>query len=1366
MDVESNYGVKALTKDLLSNLTATDNTGSNNFWGPVIEKGGKYYVTSLKENVNPVDAYYASQGDNFNYEDYYGVSMVIDKSVNPDDAERVIRNYDHSKKASESKVDDVSQYLKEVESATGKEVGYVDLKEDNKLDLYNVDGDELITDTTMKKRDDPNSVNQYDVLDVVNKVGVTKKVSATDKLDDENKAVIENYLSDASGLKDVEIIKNDKGEYVAISKETTIVDGKEVVETKELVIFSKDATLQEAINDVNKLLNEEEDLLKKAKRRQGLKTYKLSPDQVITIDVLAFEQIQKTNKNAGDLVKEAKTNYKPAFTEKLLAEYNSLSGANKTTTKLNESIKLITSLNSSIQYSLKIYENVDNHLAVILNSVISEIFAINSKSIKKINEEYGSNYKDREKALDDLIDNLTNRLDGLKKEYTDIATLFNGIGYGFNLFDFDNSRFVRVDGKSKNNFDYVLPYSNLNKVFELIEKNDLITKLKAYSEGKSWKESGLSEVYRNLPGVMDDIPDDKQDKLYENTFLKRYLSCQFLNSKEKKTLNQGFYTTSASVLNMSDEDVNVLKSHMAKQLEQYNTDLNIILGDKANKKLSSKDLADFYKTDIESYEQNIATTSTTIQSYKQYKLLMPYDAEMQGDLYLEYLTQDYNDLNLEKECPELIGKIQYMSQQEIALYCMYKGIKLKNQANPKLANDKTDKAKADGYLNAMDDLLNRRKGYEEAVLRFQSYNGNPFSLLASAKDGFTDGLEGFFRSIANAFAADGKPDATDYRDLYFMSMLKDDKSILEGIDGVDKLSSAEKAVLKRNYSTWKGVGSAIIPTAASFIPTVGSTVSRTLWFASSFGSSRESALQQGAGGAEALLYSGLSALTSTAMNKLMSGIAGLNGQAPPQSVSQFLLSMGKQGGRVTAGMFVDSIYRSAILGTPVDLSKIPSEAFDAAITGALTAGLMNGMTKLSIKLADGLVFKFSDKYNSYAELKADIENQFKNSDLGQKLERLKAIGGSLWDRESVKYKDSIVGKWLKSSDDPNKKSDHMNMTEDAEKILGPNIKLKDNQSLIFDTKRKDYYIIDNNNGTELKVPAGWLNTREGDMHIVPTDEQYEFGAKLRYGDDAVNELRYYRLANNGTELSYYRFARNEIPNLLNKNYGVSLEEAQKIAYKFRFISGREEWLKLMESRGYSREVASNIAGIHCRSDGQNYVWLNFEEMTEGDIKHNTIHEYLHAVGRLGTASGLNESTTEKLATDISVQKGYVTGSNAYRNGVEAVEKLMNSNIPGLEREDFLRAYFNTNSESDLRQTVDGIMGNGYYDNDLKPAFDLMKGKVSLNLKDANTLNNSVNNIINKYNGVNGVELEPTFETPSHFLDTTLETTLETTLPTM
>ena len=1428
MNDESNYGINTLTKDKIEALTTYTTGQDSGYWGPVIEKEGKYYITTLKEGVDVVDLYNASVNGTYKYEDYYNVTMVIDKSMSPDNAKSIINNCDKTLKTTNYDINKISQYIKEVESATGREVEILNLGYDSKVDISLVDQEgnkQEVKKVEIIERNDSNVINKYDVKNVLEQVGTEKKYTGDERLNDENKEVVENYLNQITGNNNIKIRQDDDGNFVATANVKKIVDGKEVHEEEIIIRFGKNPTLGEAINQISEDYKNTKSVDEFKKDNKSNRLKHRSESGKIFIDVNSFNQVTSSNTNAKGILDSCKGKYSSGcLTDKLLMAHNSIVGENPTS-RISSISNLIGTLNKNIKYSLKAYENIDHNLGLIINSIISEIFAMDLYKNNETKEFYDSSVDEREKILESIIDNLAARIDELKVEYEkkypsglvnldeNVSNLIIGIG---NAFNFTNDSEIEKNG---------IPGLSLLNTINFIEQNDLLSKMTNYANGQNWQSSGLAKIYYDRFNITKDLDvyDENDHIMRENEFLKKYIKNQNFDDNSSLEVTRQIMTSSPALYRVNDSELNEIKAHMKEQLNKLRSYSGTILNNENGKEevLNSIDLIKYYANDCVSYEDAITTASNTKRNYEMYQKIMPYEADMQGNIYLEYLTQDYSKLDVDNLLPELGDNIKYMSQSEIALYCMYKGIKIDNPTFSATLNKNEENA--DNYLLAITDLINQRHGLEDAVLRLEDYNnwinnggvGGLNAFLKSGADGFSDGIEGFFDGITNCFLNDGEKSFRDYRNTYMLSLLDSNGENILDFD----MDSNVKSILKRNYSVFKSVGNMVIPTLASFVPTVGPYASKVLYGLSSFGNSVEIARQGGSDATVAYLYGGVSTLSNLAMNKLMSGIAGLNGNlTPPKGALESLMAMGKQGTRATAGVYVDALWRSTILGQPVDFSNLSEEAFDTAINGMLAAAALNGTTKLSIKLADGFVYHFGDKYNNYQDLlKAntiDLKEEFKNSELYQRLKLSRFVGGDKWEKTSLKYDKTIVGKWLREEDNESKDA-LIDLTEDAESVL--KYKLKSGEKLIYDNNTKNYFIYDEKSGGALTVPGSFMSDREGAMDIkLTSSEQLLLNIKQNMGriyeikdgklvinseyadkfyhknadgstyidsellsylankldvsndlnqksvdgltlselalvasglDDFlkqdnnslynhtskqnINVLKYMNQfinadSNQSRDMLYY--ANHDLIEVIKNTFGeIDGSDVDELIGTFQYYSDKSKWIDYVVSKGFTNEQAEFIEGLH-EINGTNNILISDIDTA----KHSTNHEAMHGLGFVDP-SGLDEILTEYAAIIISRSLDNYT-MEAYSQGVVPFTSLVDYNISGLTSDKWLNTYFVTHDLSDIKNTIDSLMGEGYFDNKFIPALDTVTVKNGETNYDVTPIE-VVNEIINENSGV-------------------------------
>ena len=92
-----NYGLNTLTVDKVKETLYSDLTPIG-YWGPIVEKNGKYYISVLKDTkANYVDIYDAQYSPDFNeqeyYDKYYSVGLVVDKSMSQEELDKLIYNF-------------------------------------------------------------------------------------------------------------------------------------------------------------------------------------------------------------------------------------------------------------------------------------------------------------------------------------------------------------------------------------------------------------------------------------------------------------------------------------------------------------------------------------------------------------------------------------------------------------------------------------------------------------------------------------------------------------------------------------------------------------------------------------------------------------------------------------------------------------------------------------------------------------------------------------------------------------------------------------------------------------------------------------------------------------------------------------------------------------------------------------------------------------------------------------------------------------------------------------------------------------------------------------------------------------------------
>lgn len=1013
---------------------------------------GEKYVFEVEEiensglNVpNPTKKYFITRNNR--------IVAIVDSDMKQSEVESILLsslksspNFEYN----EANHEIIGNFVREIQRDTKKKVDSVVLNNDKGVYEVVLDGEKYTIPYTengsISARDVIAKANEADEIANANKV----TYNVNEELNEKNKSYLENYYSELykEGLNnaDVQVKKNSDGSYSLFINDV------------EKVKFAKGTTLSEALYESNNILNNG-DALSAANnngRSSGFNT-RNGYNYQVNINPNDYIQVQNNYNQAKNGFAECKGTYNTGmFTDKLLAAYNTLVGAGENVNpqnRINKTTELLNNIITNINYSLQAYYNIDRDMGIILNSVIEEIFNINSYHEPIEGEEDFGNlsYEERVERVETLIKNIDTQLKELQDEYEKTyghgvrftgreASFYLTMVHAFNLGD-------KINISSWENQDTALIHlDDLESLTKFAKENNLFEKLKSYSEGKSWKESGLSELNDHILGWKTNNYDDGDN---EQEFLNTYLLYQdeFSSSiYDKYGQNSIYDLTSDNSQNIIKE----IKSHLYEDL-LYTKTVDYNEDETPNKKVNLFELIDYYSEDEQRMRDDINALSCTLYNYKQYQKLMPFEEEMKSEKFLNYLIQDWSKAKPVTNQHDL----QYLTQKEISLYFMY------------IKTGREDVAKE--YIEAMKDLIHQRQGYEEAAERILHYGGVD-GFVASGMDGFGDGLEGFMESIANCFGCDGIRSVRDYRNMFMISLLSEDNIYNM------QLSPAFKSVLLRNYKVMNSIGNMIIPSLSYFIPYVGPQVSKVFMAASVFGSSVKNAKVNGASDAQAYLYGGFSACSTVLLNKLISGIPGIGGANVPSSVGQFFLNMGKQVARGEMGTILDLGLRSWILNEPVDLSRLPSQLLEVGINSAFVAAVMNGTTKLTLKLADGLTITLSDgKYTSYMDYYKETIRQFNNTPIGRRLTGIRECCADTWKIIKGLHSDNVMIK-LASESRLTNSDQFMDLSDQSEKVIG--IPLEEYERLIYDNNSKEYYILNGKTLSGMTVPHDWISNHE------------------------------------------------------------------------------------------------------------------------------------------------------------------------------------------------------------------------------------------------------------------------------------------------
>ncbi len=638
-------------------------------------------------------------------------------------------------------------------------------------------------------------------------------------------------------------------------------------------------------------------------------------------------------------------NYDPSMLSGKLGKfYNGLGIDNN---KDVENIKgVIEDLSLKIRYSLELYNNTDQELQYFFNSMVSQVFAYddfkNGGSVEYLTIEQ------KENNIRNYIDGLTETYDALWQEYLGIygqgmnesgviieseaADLLVGIMRGFHLGVYD----IGCYGKTASGQSY-MDYNPLCDTLNFIKENKVIEKLKSYSGGESWEDSGMSELNYYVLGYIDSGYLDRHHD-NEMSFLMDYFENQDEEFIDEARGKYGYKTSSTLLLDENNiEFIDLLKNRIKSQTDVFNYD-------EINKTVKNKD----------EFDKTLASLSGQIYNLKQYEKLMPYEDIRKDPEFLKYMGREY----------ENTGNFAWYDQSELAMY--------------HYVYDKEGFDAANKYLKVMEDTVNQRKGFVAAAKYVELLNaghavadianeispllGIPAEGIAtllntgiSGTDGFVTGLFTFGKGFYNLVHADGVQDVSDYTIMFKAQLMSEANEYNENME------DWQRQLYYHNNQIMSSVGNMAIPCLLSSlgVPALG----KAALFLSAMGNETENAMQQGYSGGQSYLYGALSATLELATESLLGSLPGLGSNAPQNLASlkgvQFLkalgMSMFDEGKEEFIQTYAEAGLRYLILGEPLDLSKTTADAAQAFIYGALTSGIMNLGSTIPVKLKNGNV---------------------------------------------------------------------------------------------------------------------------------------------------------------------------------------------------------------------------------------------------------------------------------------------------------------------------------------------------------------------------------------------------------------------------
>jgi hypothetical protein len=679
--------------------------------------------------------------------------------------------------------------------------------------------------------------------------------------------------------------------------------------------------------------------------RRNRRSRKTVKDYRIDVNEELYNSLCVELDNISNDVSQATGLYDPSMLSGKLGKF--YEGLGVDNDKDTETIKnVVDDLSIKIKYSLELYNNTDKELQYFFNSMVSQVFAYddfkNGGSVEYVSVEQ------RSENIKNYIASLSESYDAIYQEYlrlycngmngegvlldSDAAELLAGIMRSFHLNSYDIGSY----GYTEDNQSYI-DINPLAETVAFIKENKVLDKLKKYSDGASWEESGMSELNRYLLGYSDP---GLIDSHYENemTFLIDYFDQQDEKFIEEVSEKYGYKMSNSIFLDEGNEEaISLLKNRIKNQIGTF----------------SLSDTEQLIENKSET-QQVVASLAGQIYNLKQYEKMMPYDEIRKDPEFLKYLGKNYN----------ASGEFEWYDQTELAMY--------------HYVYEKDGFDAANKYLKVMEDTVNQRKGFVAAAKYVELLNaghavadianeispllGIPAEGIAtilntgiSGTDGFVTGLFTFGKGFYNLVHADGVQDVSDYTIMFKAQLMSEANEYNENME------DWQRQLYYHNNQIMSSVGNMAIPCLLSSlgVPALG----KAALFLSAMGNETENAMQQGYSGGQSYLYGALSATLELATESLLGSLPGLGSNAPQNLASlkgvQFLkalgMSMFDEGKEEFIQTYAEAGLRYLILGEPLDLSKTTADAAQAFIYGALTSGIMNLGSTIPVKLKNGNV---------------------------------------------------------------------------------------------------------------------------------------------------------------------------------------------------------------------------------------------------------------------------------------------------------------------------------------------------------------------------------------------------------------------------
>lgn len=280
-------------------------------------------------------------------------------------------------------------------------------------------------------------------------------------------------------------------------------------------------------------------------------------------------------------------------------------------------------------------------------------------------------------------------------------------------------------------------------------------------------------------------------------------------------------------------------------------------------------------------------------------------------------------------------------------------------------------SRAEDYFSTLEDSLNQRKGFQDAIEYFNSLEGKNYAekLASLHLTGIRDGVVNFAQGMDNIIFSDGILSAEQYEQMWLLQ-------ILNGNVDIESFAEADKDIVKHlteqyestgkslgfSYQVGSTVGNMLPSMALSFVitPLAGSTVasatSSVLIGASTFGNTKNQALHDGYTIKSANTQAFFSALAEGGLEFALGNIPGISKESS-NTIVGFIKEGGEECLQEFAGMCI-----SMANGEYISFDQFKETEFQTFVMSAIVSAEMNGINT-TVSFAGNTIVLSADKIN-------------------------------------------------------------------------------------------------------------------------------------------------------------------------------------------------------------------------------------------------------------------------------------------------------------------------------------------------------------------------------------------------------------------